>query len=237
MALDAGARLPPYGSRAPARRPAHPVCSTTRQISMGGQYGKIQGQASLQIDALRAGASLARLSRILLDLGAGDGRFVRHMATRCPARFAIGVDACRENLRADSRTRAGERALPDRRCAQALPCALMACDPYHDQFPVGQSAGRVCWPAMRRCWAHGRRRAAGRAAGAAAERRRAGRGRLGAGGGWRAGAAGRCAWPGSRYGRRLHSGRASCAPARRPGPSGSPTGATRGRCIFGAVRG
>lgn len=36
---------------------------------------------------------------ILIDLGTGDGRFIRHCATSYPALFAIGIDACREQLR------------------------------------------------------------------------------------------------------------------------------------------
>jgi 16S rRNA (adenine(1408)-N(1))-methyltransferase len=46
---------------------------------------------------------LASYPHVLLDLGTGDGRFVRSIATSCPATFAIGIDACRENLRATSR--------------------------------------------------------------------------------------------------------------------------------------
>jgi 16S rRNA (adenine(1408)-N(1))-methyltransferase len=44
---------------------------------------------------------------VLLDLGTGDGRFVLHAARSHPRRLALGVDACRENLRASSRTAPG----------------------------------------------------------------------------------------------------------------------------------
>ena len=40
----------------------------------------------------------------MLDLGTGDGRYALHVARQDPATLAIGLDACRENLRAASRT-------------------------------------------------------------------------------------------------------------------------------------
>lgn len=46
---------------------------------------------------------LAGYDTIHIDLGTGDGRFVRHTAQRCPNTFVIGVDACRENLHEVSR--------------------------------------------------------------------------------------------------------------------------------------
>ena len=47
---------------------------------------------------------------LLLDLGAGDGRFVAQMARAYPDSLAIGIDACRENLIEQSR-RAPENAM------------------------------------------------------------------------------------------------------------------------------
>jgi trans-aconitate methyltransferase len=38
-------------------------------------------------------------SDVLIDLGTGDGRFIQHCATQEPARLAIGIDTCREQLR------------------------------------------------------------------------------------------------------------------------------------------
>ena len=32
---------------------------------------------------------------VLIDLGTGDGRFIRHCAASHPALLAIGIDACR----------------------------------------------------------------------------------------------------------------------------------------------
>lgn len=65
----------------------------------------------------------ARYDEVIVDLGTGDGRFVEYLARRYPARGAIGVDACRENLRTSSRT-APENALFVVADALALPCGL-----------------------------------------------------------------------------------------------------------------
>jgi len=83
----------------------------------------IQGKRAVQIDTSALRDRLAGYQEVLLDIGAGDGRFVRQMAAECPARFAIGVDACRENLRANSRM-APANALYLIADARALPCAL-----------------------------------------------------------------------------------------------------------------
>jgi len=56
---------------------------------------------SLDFDGLRA--RLENYERVLLDLGTGDGRYVRFLAEQHPDWFIIGLDACRENLRASSR--------------------------------------------------------------------------------------------------------------------------------------
>jgi predicted RNA methylase len=65
---------------------------------------RIQGRRCLEIDV----PTLLRRARTqpytLLDLGAGDGRFVAHMARACPDTLAIGLDACRENLIGRSRS-------------------------------------------------------------------------------------------------------------------------------------
>jgi 16S rRNA (adenine(1408)-N(1))-methyltransferase len=41
--------------------------------------------------------------QVVIDLGTGDGRFVRQVARDSPEHFVIGVDTCRENLREVSR--------------------------------------------------------------------------------------------------------------------------------------
>ena len=40
---------------------------------------------------------------VLIDLGTGDGRFVLHIARAHPARYVVGIDACRDNLYETSR--------------------------------------------------------------------------------------------------------------------------------------
>lgn len=59
----------------------------------------IQGRRSPSIDASRLTRLVADSTRVLIDLGAGDGRFVREAALADPSLFAIGVDACRDCLR------------------------------------------------------------------------------------------------------------------------------------------
>jgi 16S rRNA (adenine(1408)-N(1))-methyltransferase len=68
---------------------------------------------------LRAGG----YETVLVDLGTGDGRFVLDAARRNPRLFAIGVDACRENLAASSRA-AGSNCLFIIASASALPAEL-----------------------------------------------------------------------------------------------------------------
>jgi 16S rRNA (adenine(1408)-N(1))-methyltransferase len=83
----------------------------------------IRGAHTLAIDAHDLAARLAGYAHVLIDLGTGDGRFVRHVAAACPTTFAIGVDACRENLR-DSSRRAPANALYLIANALALPPGL-----------------------------------------------------------------------------------------------------------------
>ncbi len=63
----------------------------------------IRGKQAWCIDAVTLAARIARYRAVLMDIGTGDGRYVRHVAQRQPTWFAIGIDACRENLRAASR--------------------------------------------------------------------------------------------------------------------------------------
>lgn len=64
----------------------------------------IEGKHAREIDAPELARRLAGYTHVLVDLGTGDGRFVRAIAASCPTTFAIGIDACRENLRERSRT-------------------------------------------------------------------------------------------------------------------------------------
>jgi hypothetical protein len=63
----------------------------------------IRGRTSLRLDKNEFRDRLTGYQHIALDLGTGDGRFVRALVGMHPERFAIGVDACRENLREHSR--------------------------------------------------------------------------------------------------------------------------------------
>ena len=59
----------------------------------------IRGRKSLELDINGLKERLVDYNRITLDLGTGDGRYVRTLADKNPDRFIIGVDSCRENLR------------------------------------------------------------------------------------------------------------------------------------------
>jgi 16S rRNA (adenine(1408)-N(1))-methyltransferase len=63
----------------------------------------ICGKRACMIDAATLAARIAGYQDILIDIGTGDGRYVQTVARECPSCFAIGIDACRENLRGISR--------------------------------------------------------------------------------------------------------------------------------------
>jgi 16S rRNA (adenine(1408)-N(1))-methyltransferase len=63
----------------------------------------IRGKTSAEIDADRLAAGVAGYDDVLIDVGTGDGRYVLHVARTSPTWFALGVDACRDNLRRTSR--------------------------------------------------------------------------------------------------------------------------------------
>ncbi|HKT38299.1 MAG TPA: class I SAM-dependent methyltransferase [Ktedonobacterales bacterium] len=84
------------------------------------QLERIHGKHSLPIEPAALLRQIARYDHVLVDIGAGDGRFVCHIAHAHPGRFVIGIDACRENLRASSR-RAPDNALFFIANALALP--------------------------------------------------------------------------------------------------------------------
>jgi hypothetical protein len=65
----------------------------------------IRGKVSLDLDLTGWKDRLTNYTRVHLDLGTGDGRYVRHLAERDPRRFVIGVDSCRENLHEHSRAK------------------------------------------------------------------------------------------------------------------------------------
>jgi len=65
----------------------------------------IRGRKSLDVDFYGLTERLANYHRILLDLGTGDGRYVRSLAQEHPDWFILGVDACRENLHKHSQAK------------------------------------------------------------------------------------------------------------------------------------
>lgn len=88
----------------------------------------IQGKKPFHLTEEELSRQLVGYQNVWLDLGTGDGRFVRQMAKNHPDWFIIGLDACRENLREHSRKKpantlfviANAQALPpelDGRCA------------------------------------------------------------------------------------------------------------------------
>lgn len=83
----------------------------------------IRGKYTAVMDTMELAGWLTGYAAVHIDLGTGDGRFVRHTAQMCPDVFVIGVDACRENLREVSR-RAPRHALFVIANAQALPPEL-----------------------------------------------------------------------------------------------------------------
>jgi len=70
----------------------------------------ISGRRAVGISRAELLTRIAPYNRVLLDLGAGDGRYVLDRARREAGCFVIGVDACREHLREPSR-RAPHNAL------------------------------------------------------------------------------------------------------------------------------
>jgi hypothetical protein len=83
----------------------------------------IRGKMSHDLDITGLNERLASYQRVVLDLGTGDGRYVRYLAERNPSWFIIGIDACRENLHEHSRAKL-RNALFVIASAQNLPCEL-----------------------------------------------------------------------------------------------------------------
>jgi 16S rRNA (adenine(1408)-N(1))-methyltransferase len=63
----------------------------------------VRGKTSVEICADHLAAGVACYDDVLVDIGTGDGRYVLHVARTRPDWFALGVDACRDNLRKASR--------------------------------------------------------------------------------------------------------------------------------------
>ena len=63
----------------------------------------IRGKHAVCVDPAELVRQMAGYPHVLVDLGTGDGRFVKHIAATCPSTFAIGIDLCAANLREVSR--------------------------------------------------------------------------------------------------------------------------------------
>jgi 16S rRNA (adenine(1408)-N(1))-methyltransferase len=83
----------------------------------------IRGKQASFMDTAALAERLAGYDSIHMDIGTGDGRFVRHVAQTRPNTFVIGLDAARENLIEVSR-RAPSNALFVIANARALPYEL-----------------------------------------------------------------------------------------------------------------
>lgn len=83
----------------------------------------IRGSAACSVDASTLARHCAGHPHILIDLGTGDGRFVRHVAATWPGYYAIGLDLCGANFR-DASRRAPANALYLVAGAHALPPEL-----------------------------------------------------------------------------------------------------------------
>lgn len=86
----------------------------------------IQGKRRLFIGDSAFLDRLQAYEALRLDIGTGDGRYVQHLAQRYPRQLAIGIDACRENLRVASRC-APTNALFIIANAEAMPQTLSGC--------------------------------------------------------------------------------------------------------------
>jgi len=64
----------------------------------------IHGKHTRTLDAAGFHALASRYDNVLLDLGAGDGRYTLHTARRRPDCLSIGLDACADGMRKTSRT-------------------------------------------------------------------------------------------------------------------------------------
>ena len=83
----------------------------------------MRGKQASFMDAWALTERLVGYDNIHIDLGTGDGHYVRHIAQSNPTRFVIGIDSCRENM-ADVSRRAPLNTLFVIANARALPPEL-----------------------------------------------------------------------------------------------------------------
>ena len=63
----------------------------------------IRGKRAVRVGPDTLARQIAGYSHVLIDLGTGDGCFVRHVAETSPDTFAVGIDLCGANMREQSR--------------------------------------------------------------------------------------------------------------------------------------
>ncbi len=83
----------------------------------------IRGRRSFELELNGFKNQIASYTRIIVDLGTGDGRYVKYTAKNDPGTFVIGLDACRENLHEHSRAKL-QNMLFIIASAQEIPCEL-----------------------------------------------------------------------------------------------------------------
>lgn len=106
----------------------------------------IRGKQTSFMDAAQLMETIRGFEGVHIDLGTGDGRFVKHMARMHPRRFIIGVDACRENLYAESQ-QVPANSLFVIANAEALPVALHGTASYVNvNFPWGSLISGLLTP-------------------------------------------------------------------------------------------
>ena len=111
----------------------------------------IRGKTSAEIDADGLAARVAGYDDVLIDVGTGDGRYVLHVARTQPTCFAIGVDACWNNLRRASR-KAPPNALYVIANALALPAELGGMASKVTINFSWEACSRGWWMASPCCW-------------------------------------------------------------------------------------
>jgi hypothetical protein len=83
----------------------------------------MRGKHTTFMDSDALAGHINGFTHVHIDLGTGDGRYVRHVAQADAGTFVIGIDACRENLEETSR-RAPHNTLFVIANAHALPGEL-----------------------------------------------------------------------------------------------------------------
>ncbi len=63
----------------------------------------INGTHTSRLSRAVLATKLAAYPHVAIDIGTGDGRYVKHLATQNPTMFVIGIDACRDHMQRTSR--------------------------------------------------------------------------------------------------------------------------------------